>query len=134
MANEAFNETVSQLFKGMDHFISTKTCVGEPVVIGDTTLIPLMDVTFGVGASASKGTNKGNSGGGMGGKMYPSAVIVVKDNTTRIIDVNTNTGLEKLVDMLPELIDAIKAKKNAKNIDEDIKNEAKEEVIDKLSQ
>ena len=53
MANENnFKETVNSLFKGMDSFISAKTVVGEAIHVGDTIILPLMDVSFGVGAGA----------------------------------------------------------------------------------
>ena len=56
MANENnFKETVSSLFKGMDSFISAKTVVGEPIYAGDTIILPLVDVSFGVGAGAFAG-------------------------------------------------------------------------------
>ena len=53
MASENnFQTTVDSLFKGMNSFITTKTVVGEAVHIGDTIILPLVDVSFGVGASA----------------------------------------------------------------------------------
>ena len=45
-----FNETVASLFKGMDSFLSAKTVVGEAVHVNDTIILPLVDVSFGVGA------------------------------------------------------------------------------------
>ena len=51
MANENnFKETVNSLFKGMDSFISAKTVVGDAIHVGDTIILPLVDVSFGVGA------------------------------------------------------------------------------------
>ena len=68
MANENnFKETVNSLFKGMDSFISAKTVVGEAIHVGDTIILPLMDVSFGVGAGAFSGEKKDNGGGGMVG-------------------------------------------------------------------
>ena len=53
MANENnFKETVNSLFKGMDSFISAKTGAGEPFHVGDTIILPLIDVSCGVGAGA----------------------------------------------------------------------------------
>ena len=61
MANENnFKETVNSLFKGMDSFISAKTVVGEAIHVGDTIILPLMDVSFGVGAGAFSGEKKDN--------------------------------------------------------------------------
>lgn len=65
-----FDTTVSSLFKGMDSFISTKTVVGDAVTIGDTIILPLVDVSFGVGAGAFSGDKKQNAGGGMGSKDF----------------------------------------------------------------
>ena len=50
MGDNTFHATVESLFKGMDSFITTKTVVGEAVHIGDTIILPLVDVSFGVGA------------------------------------------------------------------------------------
>ena len=64
-----FQTTVDSLFKGMENFITTKTVVGEAIHIGDTIILPLIDVAFGVAASAKSEEKKNNGGGGMGGKM-----------------------------------------------------------------
>ena len=50
MSDHTFDATVESLFKGMDSFITTKTVVGEAVHIGDTIILPLVDVSFGVAA------------------------------------------------------------------------------------
>ena len=64
MASENnFQSTVESLFKGMDSFITTKTVVGDAITVGDTILLPLVDVSFGVGAGAFSGDKKNNGGG-----------------------------------------------------------------------
>ena len=78
------SQIVESLLNGMDAVLATKTVVGEPTKIGDVTIVPLVDVTFGVGAGASlskndQGKSGSGGGGGMGGKMTPSAVLVIKD-------------------------------------------------------
>lgn len=52
MAENSFQNTVEALFKGMDSFITTKTVVGDAITVGDTIILPLVDVSFGVGAGA----------------------------------------------------------------------------------
>ena len=37
------------LLKAMEKFITTKSVVGEPVVVGDTIILPMADVSFGMG-------------------------------------------------------------------------------------
>mgnify|MGYP000837077454 CR=1 FL=1 len=46
MANMNIEGTLGSMFKGMDGFISSKSVVGEPVYVGDTIIIPLVDVNF----------------------------------------------------------------------------------------
>ena len=105
MASENnFQETVTSLFKGMDSFITTKTVVGEAITVGDTIILPLVDVTFGVAATAKNEDKKQNGGGGMGGKMSPSAVLVISNGTTKLVNVKNQDGLTKILDMVPDFV------------------------------
>ena len=56
--NNNFQSTVNSLFKGMDSFITTKTVVGDAITVGDTIILPLVDVTFGVAATAKNEDKK----------------------------------------------------------------------------
>ena len=114
MANENnFKDTVKSLFKGLDTFISAKTVVGEAVHVGDTIILPLVDVTFGVGAGAFEGDKKSNGGGGMTGKMTPSAVLVIQNGTTKLVNIKNQDGLTKVLDMVPDFVDRFAAGKNS---------------------
>ena len=104
MAENSFQNTVEALFKGMDSFITTKTVVGDAITVGDTIILPLVDVSFGVGAGAFAEGNKNNGAGGMGGKMTPSAVLVIKDGSVRMVPVNNNDPVSKIIDMAPDVI------------------------------
>ena len=57
--NNEFKNTVEELFKGMDSFITSKTVVGDAIHVGDTIILPLMDVSFAVGAGAGAGLQNG---------------------------------------------------------------------------
>jgi len=100
----SFNETIQSLFKGMDSFITTKTVVGEAMTFGDTIILPLVDVTFGVGAGICAEDKKNNGGGGMGGKLQPSAVLVIQNGTTKLVNVKNQDGLTKVLDMVPDFV------------------------------
>ena len=56
-----FGNTMENLFKGMDGFITTKTVVGDAIHLDGTIILPLVDVSFGVGAGAFAGEKKNNS-------------------------------------------------------------------------
>lgn len=104
MSDNTFNNTVEALFKGMDGFITTKTVVGDAIHVGDTIILPLVDVSFGVGAGAFAEDKKNNGGGGMGGKISPSAVLVIQNGTTKLVNVKNQDGLTKILDMVPDFI------------------------------
>ena len=61
--NNNFKATVEALFRGMDGVISSKTVVGDAITVGNTIILPLVDVTFGVGAGAASNDKKNNGGG-----------------------------------------------------------------------
>lgn len=103
-----FNETVQSLFQGMSTVLTTKTVVGEAVHIGDTIILPLVDVSFGMGAGSKKVSDKNSAQGGGGVKMSPSAVLVIHNGTTRLVNIKNQDTVTKLVDMIPELVDRIK--------------------------
>ncbi|MCI8692360.1 MAG: sporulation protein [Lachnospiraceae bacterium] len=98
---------VESLLRGMDTVLSTKTVVGEATKIGDTIILPLVDVSFGVGAGAgSNGQKNSASGaGGMGGKMTPSAVLVVKNDAVKLVNIKNQDAVTKVLDMVPDIIE-----------------------------
>ena len=114
MSDNSFNNTVESLFKGMDSFITTKTVVGDAVHIGDTIILPLVDVSFGVAAGAFSQEKKNNGAGGMGGKINPSAVLVIQNGVTKLVNIKNKDSMTKLLDMVPDFVNKFTAGKNSK--------------------
>jgi len=123
MAENNFENTVGSLFKGMENYITTKTIVGEAITVGDTIILPLADVSFGVAAGAFSKTGKNNGAGGIGGRISPSAVLVIQGNRSKLINVKSQDVISKIVDMVPDIFDKF-TKKNDIDLD-DIKPEGK---------
>lgn len=119
-----FDGLVDSLLKGMDTALSTKTVVGEPTQIGDTIILPLVDVSFGFGAGAgSNGQKNSASGaGGLGGKMSPSAVLVIKNGMTKLVNVKNQDTMTKLLDMLPDLVDKFTNKDKEQMTDKEVRD------------
>ena len=118
MANN-FNEVVDSMLKGMDGFLSSKTVVGEPTVIGDTIIVPFVDVTFGVGAGDFRGEKKANGAGGLTGKMSPSAVLVIQNGTTRLVNIRNQDSMTKILDMGPDLVNRFSSNGDYKELSDD---------------
>lgn len=112
--NTKFEATLASLFKGMDGFISAKTVVGEAITVNDTIILPLIDVSFGVAAGAGNNDSKNKAAGGMGGKMSPSAVLVIHDGVTRLVNVKNQDSVTKILDMVPDVIDKVTSMINKK--------------------
>ena len=67
-------------------------------------ILPLVDVSFGVGAGAFEGDKKNNGGGGLAGKMSPCAVLVIQNGSTKLVNVKNQDGLTKVLDMVPDFV------------------------------
>ncbi len=119
MADNNFNATVAALFKGIDGVISSKTVVGEAIQVGDITILPLVDVSFALGAGAFSGDNKEKGAGGLGGKMTPSSVLVIQDGKTKLVNIKNQDAVTKILDMIPDVMDKFK-KKEEKITEEDV--------------
>jgi uncharacterized spore protein YtfJ len=107
---ENFENTITSLFDGMQGFLTSKTVVGEPIQIKDTIILPLVDVSFGMGAGAFNTDQKDRNGGGIGGKMTPSAVLVIRNGQTKLVNVKNQETIVKLLDMVPDVIDKFTGK------------------------
>jgi len=105
MADNNFTGVVEALLKGMDSVLSTKTVVGEATKIGDTIILPLVDVSFAVGAGANVNDKKNGGAGGLGGKMTPSAVLVIKNDSTKLVNIKNQDGVTKVLDMIPDIVE-----------------------------
>ena len=110
MAENHFTSTIESLFKGMDQFVTTKTVVGEPVQVGETIIIPLIDVTCGMAAGSFADNAKHNGGGGMSAKMSPSAVLVIQNGTTKLVNIKNQDGITKILDMVPDFVNKFTSK------------------------
>lgn len=118
--NNNFKTTVEALFRGMDSIVTSKTVVGEAIHIGDTIILPLVDVSFGIGAGSFSGDKKDKGMGGIGGKVTPSAVLVIRNGNTKLVNIRNQDTITKILDMVPDLVDKFTERKDEKITEEDI--------------
>ena len=129
MKEYRFKETVESLFENADHVLSTKTVVGQPEYVGDATIIPLVDVSFGMGAGTIGKEKSDNAGGGIGGKLSPSAVLIIQNGMTRLVNVKDRDTLNRVIDFVPEAVNKVSSliKSRGKG-DEDIETVVNNEL------
>lgn len=124
MANNFnFSENMSTIFDKLENFLKTKTVVGEPIKIGDTTLVPFINISFGLGIGGGGGTDeKGmggdGGGGGTGAKISPTAVLVLQGDKIELLPIKKSGGLDKLLDMVPGIVEKLNENKHEEKIDE----------------
>lgn len=117
MAENTFSSTTESLFRGMENFLTTKTVVGDAVKFDDGTIIlPLVDVSFGVAAGAFEGEKKNNGAGGMGGKINPSAVLVIQNGQTKLVNIKNQDGMTKILDMVPDIVNKFTSGKDNEDL------------------
>ena len=68
---------------------------------------------FGVGAGTSTNAKSPNAGGGLGGKVTPTAVLVISGGNTKMVNVKTQDGLTRILDMVPDFINRFSGGKSA---------------------
>jgi len=108
-------ENAEALFTNLEKFLKTETVVGEAIIVGETTLIPLITVSFGCGTGGGTGNSlkdgDGTGGGlGAGAKITPTAILVIKDGNVTMLSIKGKGNLENLVQMVPELVSKVSSK------------------------
>lgn len=119
-------ENLEVLFNKLQNFLKTETVVGEPIIIGDTTLIPIISVSFGCGTgygggTDDKGSNGSGGGLGVGAKVTPNAMVVIKNDSVTMLPINDKSNIESLLEMVPGIVS--KFKKDKKNNSTEKKSE-----------
>jgi len=96
----------------LEDFCKTHTVVGPPIHVGEITLIPFIEVLFGVGTSGSadKDSVKGGGAVGIGARIAPSGVLVVKREEITLLPLRDKNSLEKVIEIIPEIMERLPKK------------------------
>lgn len=131
MKETPVNKIMESTLDKMREMVDVSTIIGEPMVTGDTTLIPVSKVSYGFTSGGtdlpSKQNNElfGGTGGG-GISITPVAFIVIQNGTVRLMQINNYTSsADRAIAMIPELIDKVSELVNVKK---DEQSENKEET------
>ena len=124
-----FAGAVTSMFDGIDHVVSSKTVVGDPIEVDGMTLVPLLEVSFAMGTGVLSGDARGKKSGGVGAKMIPSAVLVIQNGKTRLVNVKKQDTITKILDLVPDIFDRIDAKRAP--ITEDDISEKLDQVLER---
>lgn len=130
MKETPVNKIMESTLQKMREMVDVSTIIGEPIVTGDTTLIPVSKVSYGFttgGTDLPSKQNKELFGGAGGGgiSITPVAFIVIQDTKVRLMQIdNYTSSADRAISMIPELIDKVSELIAAKT--DDKKEEAAE--------
>ena len=114
---ENTQKVLEAMYNKLDNFLKTETVVGEPIVLGDVKIIPIISASFGLGGGFGEESqsNAGGGGGGLGAKISPDAMLVIKDGEVKLLPVKSKgSSFEKLIEKAPDLIDKLEELKELK--------------------
>jgi uncharacterized spore protein YtfJ len=117
MENPA-QQLIKSILDELKAIAKTETIVGDPITIGDKTIIPVCKITLGFGAGGGAGGTKEKgeglgSGGGGGVCVYPAAFIVIKGEEVSVLGVKPSRW-EPVLEAIPEIIDKLRERKKGK--------------------
>ena len=97
--------------------VDANTIIGDPIVVGDVTLLPVSKVSFGLATGGSDFPSKTQSGlfgggGGAGLKVIPVGFLVVSGTSVKMLPVDTATEspADRLVELIPDLLEQVSKK------------------------
>lgn len=124
MERNTLGEVMGLSMTKMKEMVNVNTIIGDPIYTPDgITLIPVTQVSMGMGAGGADSMGKNVMGAGAGGgvKMNPQGFLIIKDGMIRFVSTKApaDTSLDRLLDMIPDVFDRVeklvkdvKAKKN----------------------
>ena len=95
-------------------------------------IIPLVDVAFAVGAGAFNKDAKNRATGAVGGKMSPCAVLILRDDNTRLITIKDQDTLSRIFEMLPDVVQRVKNMIGKKKDGDGVSEEEIDAIADEI--
>lgn len=113
MKDTPINNLMENTLAKLRDMVDVSTIIGEPMVTGGVTLIPVSRISYGFGSGGTdlptKQSNELFGGGGGGGvTISPIAFIVIENGKTRMMQINNYTSsADRAIAMIPELVDKV---------------------------
>jgi uncharacterized spore protein YtfJ len=108
----------------------SETIIGEPISVGNRTVIPVVTISVGFGAGGGQGEDKkamaGFGGGGGGGaRIEPTAFIILDEDGVSLLPMAKGKW-DQIIDAIPGIAKKITKLKDKFSSDDDTKAEESE--------
>lgn len=107
--NTSLSQNLDTLFSDLHNLVKSDTVLGNPVSVGDKTLVPVMAVTLGYGTTGM-GTKMGNNsnassnGIGLGARVSTSAVMVIDKDSVTMHSVTEKGNMATMMEKIPQAL------------------------------
>ncbi|MDF2839052.1 MAG: Sporulation protein YtfJ [Evtepia sp.] len=116
--NHPINEMMATTIQKVRDLVDANTIIGQPIVAGDITLIPVSKLSFGFGTGGSEFAVKNQKpeqdnafggGGGAGVKITPVAFLTVHGESVKLLPMTApaDTTMDRIVELVPDLVDKV---------------------------
>ena len=108
---------VKTVLSELREITKTKTVVGEPLTVGEATIVPVSKLTLGFAAGGGAKDSKSGKGEGTGGgaTIEPVAFFVVRGDKVDLVTIKKEeVGLAKIIDLVPQIVEKVKDMKDKK--------------------
>ena len=129
MAENTIGEIMGVTMDKIKSMANTSTIIGEPIIFGDVSVVPVSKISYGFASGGSdfggknpQGAKMFGGGGGAGMTITPIAFLAVQDGAVKVLHIDSNpNSADKIVNAVPELIERIVAlfKKDKKDKNEE---------------
>ncbi len=106
---------IEATMNNIKEIVDVSTIVGDPIIAGETTIIPVSKVNYGFASGGTDLPGKTEKelfagGGGAGVTLQPLAFLVISGSNVKILEISTkyNDGLDRALTMAPDIIDKVK--------------------------
>ncbi len=107
------NELLGVSMDKIKEMVDVNTVVGDPITVGDMTIIPVSRMSYGFAAGGSDLPTKQprevfGGGSGAGVNVTPVAFLVIKNGELKMLPVNSNPDMiDRAVSMVPDVVDKV---------------------------
>ncbi len=118
MEKHPIGDLMSNIVEKVRQIADVNTIVGQPIQTGEVTIIPLSQLSVGVGSGGTEFTSKHKKpednncfggGAGAGVSLTPVGFLVVKGDSVRLLPVAppAATTVDRVIETVPEVVDKI---------------------------
>lgn len=113
MAEHPIQGMMDTTLERIRQMVDASTVIGDPIVTGETTIIPVSKISYGFASGGSDFPTKQEKdcfggGGGAGVTVSPVAFLVISGGGVQLLHVDTDrSSVDKLVGMIPDVVDKV---------------------------